>query len=299
MLVTSTDDLKQYVKANSSLTFKAVEPFFIDAESKYVRPWLGEHLYKKLDSYKTTTSVDESLRALLPYAARASARFTVMLASASNDINFGESGFTTSSSTTLAPASAQRVDRFNSSIEQLGWDAIEQMLRFLEQNKEAYPDWVESEAYTLSFKSFINSAEVFNSYVNDLGNSRLTFSKLRSVMDTVEMLQVEPVISPEFAEELRIQLREESLTQTNKAVYKLICAAVANLTWYEYHLPDDSKQFTRFEIAGKNFLAAARKVLDKSPDNYPTYKASSTYITDKIGMPSFENDSSKKAFFFY
>lgn len=302
MLINTTSDFKLYVKVNKDLQPSAFLPFVPDAEFKYVRPWLGDILYNKLNTYYNADPlpVDDSMRALLPYAARASARFTLWLASPSNDLQYGENGFVTSSSTNTVAASAARVERFITSIEQLAWDAIEEMLRFLELNKEGFPDWVASEAYTLSLKSFINSAEHYNKLVNALGNSRLTFSKLRSTMDNVEKLLIEPIISVEFAEVLRTEVKNGSLSAINKGVYDLVCAAVANLSWHEYNLTNDEKSFNKFEVAGKNYLAAARKLLDLAPNAFPEYMTSGTYIAENVGVPTFTNsDSTKKAIFFY
>lgn len=190
------ENAAKYLKLPTTLGEKNFEPFIPDAIERYLRPFLGDDLVELLWALKEGTHevADlERLEALRDKVEAPLTRFTFLLAAPSLDINIGQTGFTTAGSSNMVPASEARVKRFTDSIERLGWDGIETLLRFLESSKSTYPEWVDSDAYKSFTRGFIRSAEKFNSYV-DIDGSRLRFFRFRQAMDLIETLQVEPLL---------------------------------------------------------------------------------------------------------
>lgn len=66
-----------------------------------------------------------------------------------------------------------------------GYQAVEDLIIFLEENEEDFSDWKDSAKYTKLKSSFINSASLFQKYV-DIGNSRQVFLKLWPSIQKVE-----------------------------------------------------------------------------------------------------------------
>jgi hypothetical protein len=207
----------KYLKLTTTLSEKNFTPFIGDALERYLRPFLGDDLIKLLwDSFNGDSTEEDKARLdeLMLKVEAPLSRFTFLVAAPSLDINVGQSGFTTAGGGNMVPASEARVKRFTESIEQLGWDGVETVLRFLEQNKTDYPEWVDSDAYKSFTRGFIRSAEKFNAYV-DIDGSRLRFFRLRQAMDLIEALQVEPLLGLELLTTLKLEDLEGNVYAEN------------------------------------------------------------------------------------
>jgi hypothetical protein len=271
-MIITTEEAKKYLKVNSSLNEANFNPFIPDAEEKYIKPFLGDQLFELLNTWAETKDEAESpeLAALYPYVLAAAARFTMLLATPHLNLNIGEAGFGVVSTANIAPASKERVADFKTSTEQLAWDNIENMLRFLEVNKNDYLEWVESEAFTMQTKNLINSAVEFDKYV-DIDKSRLTFHRMRQHITNIETLHVITLISKEqfdvFIEKIR---DEEPLTDKEKELLRHLRGFVANHVATKY-LKMDLDAIAAFHYA------EARSLINKFPTDFPAYANSSLY----------------------
>lgn len=290
ILINTLAELQQYLKVNSTFKIDSLKPYQDSAFEKYLRDVLGDDLADSLVLWynESPRGQDADLTALLPYAQRVIAKFGFHEAAPNLDLQLTESGFGVVSNQTLAPASKDRVNRFMASLETEGWDAVEMLLRYLEQNADDYPQWTESDAYTMQLRNFINSAEEFDKYVH-IGKSRLKFRSMRNTMDNIEILKIDPVISEPLAEQIRLEIRENTLTDANAALLPLIKRAVANLTAAE-------EIDTRYKLTGEHYLSEVRKVLDKNPDSYPLYR-DSVYVEGRT-YERFVNEEDNAFFVF-
>ncbi len=136
--------------------------------------------------------------------------------------------------TNLAPASKDRVQNFINSMLELGWNEIEKlMLRFLEENKEDYDEWVNSSAYTIYTENFIKTAVEFDKIIR-IDQSRLRFMQMKPSIDNVEILRIEPVISKDMSDYIKSEINsDEELSEAYAAIIKNIQRAVAYYTMFE------------------------------------------------------------------
>lgn len=300
-IIDSTATLQKHLPVTGTFKIDNVLPFVDDAQSKYMRRFLGATLLKELDDYVQLLTVpawdgmtdDEiigHLVALQPYAQGAATAFAFYLATPTLDVKITDSGFAVNNNATLAPASAERVKNFRAGIEETGYSRIETMLQFLEQNADNYPSWVSSTACTLSKRNLVNTTELFDSIL-DINQSRVTFQKLRPELDNVELLQIEPVISPGYAEELREEIRTNQVSADSEKVLKPLRKALVYLT---AGIAIDPK----FTPRGLQFLAEVKKILDAAPETYTTYAASDCYDSTKTSYTSFENLEENQTFVF-
>ncbi len=266
-------------------------PFVLDAQKKYIAPYLGDDQLAALDDYYNADEPDpdEALDALLPYAQNALAKFTIALGAPSFDTILTESGFAIVSNTNLAPASRDRVQNFINSMLDLGWNEIETMLRFLEENKDDYDDWTASTAYTVFTGSFIKTAVDFDAIVR-IDQSRLKFMQMKPFMDNVELLRIEPVISKEMATDIKASIISGDTSAAYTAILANIQRAVANFTMFT-----ETKE-KKYEEMGDAFLAEVKKTIDGSPDDYALYTASDCYDAEKTSYRNFENKEENKIF---
>jgi len=301
-IIDTTATLQKYLPVTGTFKIENVLPFVDDAQTKYMRRYLGADLLKELNDFVSEATipawtdleeddVQAALAALLPYAQSAVTAFAFYLATPSLDVKITDSGFAViSNNSTLVPASAERVRQFRTSIEETGFSRVESLLQFLETNKADYPTWVSSPACTLSTRNLVNSTEEFD-LILDIAQSRLTFQKLRPELDNVEVLQIEPVISADYADVLREEIRTDSVSDDNEKVLKPLRKAVVYLT---AGVAIDAKYTPR----GTQFLAEVKKILDASPDVYTDYSGSACYDATKTSYTNFENLEENQTFVF-
>lgn len=283
MLIT-TEQAKQHLKLNTSLDEKNFSPFIPDAERKYIRPFLGDTLFNLLNTWAVEQDAEESpeMAALYPYVVAALSRFTLLIAVPHLNVHVGESGFGVVENNNIAPASKERVADFKRSTEQLAWDNIEEMLRFLELHKDDYEEWVLSEAFTLQTKNLINSAVDFHKHV-DIDESRLTFHRLRQEMTNIEDRFVKPLISDEQFDTFIEMLRdEETFTAIQKKVLTHLQGFVANMA-ASGKLDRDTRDVAEFH------LVEARSLLNKYPEEFPDFALSEQYSGATKPFVGYEN----------
>jgi hypothetical protein len=300
-LITTTEQLQKSLNVTGTFDPDSILPFVNDAQEKYLSRYLGATLLRELESFVTANLVPDwegiapqlvsvYIRVLLPHVENPLAAFAFFQAAPSLDIKITDSGFAVVSTANLAPASAERVKNFRASMEQTGFDRIESMLRFLEANKEHYPSWVNSEGYSYSTSNFITHADMFDQFV-PISQSRLQFQRLRPTMDNVELLQIEPVISPALAAKIRTEIRTNTFTDPVKAILPLLRRAVAYLTAGTDIAP-------KYTGTGEMYLAQVKKLLDASPADYPEYSESDCYDPSKTTYGNFTNTENLSLFVF-
>ncbi len=294
-LIHTNAELQLFLKVDSTFVISTLFPYQVEAINKYLRSVMGNELTDTLLDYYNFEGPDPDpevpidysiLDNLLPYAQRVVAKFAFFQGAPNMDLKLTDAGFGVVSNQNLAPASKDRVNRFVASLEADGWDAVETLLRFLEMNAEEYPSWTESDAYTMQCRNFINSAEEFDKYVN-IGKSRLKFMNFRTVMDNIEILQIEPVISKGLADLIREEVRSGDISEENKVLLPYLKRAVANYV-------AASEIDPKYKLTADHYLGEVRRILDANPVNYPLYQQT-VYVADKT-YQAFEN-TDDNAFF--
>jgi hypothetical protein len=289
-LIKSITDLKKYVRVAGTMQDGSWKPFMLDAQNKYIRPYLGDTLLGKLDTWYNATNPATNLHYtnLLPYVQSALAKFIIGISAHANNLQVTESGFVVTSNGNLAPASMDRVKGYIDSMIAAGYDNIETMLRFLEANRSNYADWMSSDAYTQNRDSLIPNAVEFDKCIY-IDQSRLKFTEMKRIMQDVELLRIKPVIS----EAMFLDITAKALTNNlgnYSAILPLLRRSVANFTFWE-------KTANRsFLTLGEAFLAEVKKIIDTTPTNYPLYMNSACYDAAKTSYRAFENTEDDTVF---
>lgn len=287
------ENARNHLKLTTTLDEKNFSPFIPDAIEKYLRPFLGDSIIALLWSLFDGT-IDEAnktrIESLMAKVEAPLARFTFLLAAPSLDINIGQGGFTTAGSTNMVPASEARVKRFTDSIEKLGWDGVETMLRFLFTNKSDYDEWTQSNEYKTYTRGFIRSAEKFNAYV-DIDGSYLKFFKMNQSMLLIETLQIEPLLSTELYDALKDEDIAGTNTNANRVKARdLICKAVALLTATE-------QISETYRNAASHVYNMLRDHLNANPTDFPELFPDPT-VFERAPYSGYENTAESPVFLF-
>jgi hypothetical protein len=300
-ILTSVADLQKYVNVVGTFDPLTVLPYVNDAQAKYMGRFLGGKFMAELDAFvtsgstpayegKTEPETKTAFESFLPFVKNPLAAFGFFLAAPFLDLKITDSGFAVVNSSNLSPASAERVRKFTASMEQTGFDRLENMLVYLESNKDSFPSWTGSDAYTFAMGNFIVHAEMFDQILS-INQSRLKFQSMRPTMNNVELLQIEPVISSELAREIHKQIRENSFTDPVKILLPMIRRAAAYLT---AGIDIDPK----FKGMGDMYLSKVKKYLDANTESFPLYAESDCYDPEKTSYSNFNNQEDSSFFVF-
>lgn len=175
------------------------------------------------------------------------------------------SGFAVTRTDTKAPASKERVEALRQATLKLVGETIENLLEFLEEHEDYHDEWKGSPAYSMLSDTFILTVREFRRYA-PFDGSRLEWIKLHPQMMNAIKLKIEPIISSELCDEIIEQLRDDDLTDKNKAILEKLRFAYALFV-------------TGYDAFAESYLFRVRNVIMKNLDDYPAFRDSNLYAT--------------------
>lgn len=288
-LIKSIDEVQKYLSVDISMSEKTVIPYVQPAEVEVIR-LLGKELYAELDEWYNLGEEEgeegegtdgDALAALLPYVQRPVVNFAYHKGLSMLNVSIGNNGIAVVSNASLTPASKQRTDDLKADLERNAWDAMESLLEFLEENIADYESWESSEAYAYQYEYLISSARRFDELLR-IDRSRLTYLAWRPTMADVELLEIYPVVSKEYCDELKEEIKAGSVSEENQVILPYLQKALAYLT---AAIERDAK----FANRGKAYLMEAKRLMDADIENYETYAASDAYDVDDTTYIKYEN----------
>lgn len=234
MLFANTTELRQYVNVSEGLMFDTIKPDIERAEKQILKKFLGAEQYDELALEYSVNVLDLSdmegrLRELLNYARAAVALLTIGRAADILQVQISDSGIQMVSGADYKQAFAWMKHDAKSYLMQHGYAAIDEMLEFLELNKDDYPLWEASTAYTLNKQFVVNSAADFQLYYN-INESRLTYLALQSIMRRVESFNIAPQIGAAFFAEIKAEILSGTLHEDNIVLMEWLKPACALYT---------------------------------------------------------------------
>jgi hypothetical protein len=304
--------IKNYVNIPEEMDLDRLIPLMEPSAKKHLKPVLGNDLLVTLDDYYND---DEALTnaaydSLIQMVQTALANFIFVDGIHLLDVVITSTGIGVVHNQNVAPASKERVAALKQSMEELAYDAIEELYAFLEDNSEDYALWTSSDAYSKHYDLFIHSALQFDNYVN-IRKKRRKYLDMVPAMKRVEIFEIIPNISQDLATTIKDEIKDGTISENNLKALDLICGAIANLTMAETIHVDVSnvpaytqqamisnadKEKEDFKRAGVKYLAELRRFLDENADDYPDYKASDIYDEDLENYEKFENDTDDSIF---
>ena len=217
-VIKTNDEIKKYLSVNTAVNIESIDPDLKDVELSIIKKHLGETLFNELITFyegsgsgsaSGSSSGSGSTANKLPELLVKVQEPLVCIAFAQGidilDVNISDRGVTKDSE------AAFQYQRNNAQryLYKRGYNALESLIEFLEENKSTFDTWVESEAYSENRQFFINNTDLFSKYYN-IGRSRLTFIALWPYMRIVEETAIKPVIGQDLFSEIKAQIYGES-----------------------------------------------------------------------------------------
>jgi len=216
-LIDNIAGLKEHIGFNESVNeddFTKIQPDVLLAEDDYLRPALGAAFYDDLIDPTTQLTSAEADR--LRYLLRSSLANLSMVGYLDiAQVHINGQGVQIVSTDNEKTAFQWQVNNLKTSFSRKGWNGLEKALAYLEDHATDFPDWAASATAKAARGYFITSATVFSEHYN-ISNARLTFQALASLLRKTERFRLEPVLGTDFFDELKQQLRDDTLTAENE-----------------------------------------------------------------------------------
>lgn len=240
-LFKTTEEIQNYLAVDTGENIKHILPDIKWAEERYIIPAIGQAQYDDLnDAYnEDPQAMTEAQERLLEKVQMPLIHLAYSKAFIVAQVHIDAVGISITSDSNRKTAFQWQIEELKEDYAaEKGFNGLDFLLAFLENNKSDYPLWENSDAFTITRQFFINSTVIFNQIVN-IGNSRRTFLALWPGMTTVEELQLEPVLGAAFYQELKAKILAGTLSNDEKALVDKIQKPVAFFTAAEsiYDMP--------------------------------------------------------------
>lgn len=224
-LFSDINEIKQKVSINGTFQIAQLRPQISRTERTQIVPLLGADFYNELaaeyasalellqgmseaEQIKIKESgtqyqlMDEKYWPIMEILQDAIANITFMNAIDQVQVSIGASGVSISVNDTKKTAFQWQIDNLKYQFASDGFNALNELLVFLEKNLADFPIWATSDAYFEQKKFFVESAEIFSGEYQ-INANRMTYLTLRYIMKRVEWNDVRPKISQPLFEKLK------------------------------------------------------------------------------------------------
>ena len=264
-------------------------------------------------SYDTANGVESAMstpwKGLLPFVQDVIAPFAYAKFLPSANGMAGQSGLMVPGEGQTASAPKWMYEEQLLAADAAGWEGVELLYKYLEANKSLFTAWTASDQYSEFKGGFIFNAKTFDDCVK-IGKSCRTFVAIKPKMANIEQWAILPVLGQTLFDEIKTQIKANSVSASNAIILPLIREAVANLTMasaldslnmkidgrgitvYEASTGNESSsriqaQLTERKEYKKNLkdtgdaaLNSLAKYLNDNASTYPLFEASDAYKPD-------------------
>lgn len=320
LLFTSLEEFKEHQDLMLSFDFDVLKKYIRQAQFTYLPKVLDKVTLAALNAdYEAAdgdvSDMDPDFAALLPWVQDVIAPFALLAYHPFSKSKIGESGDEMRVIITKWASDETRAGLLES-----GYHALELLFKFLDENREDYEDWADSEKFTELKKSIVWNIDIFQQHVK-INDSFWTFSNLRSHIQKAQDNKLVNITGKALLDEILAQIAIDDLSDENKALMPMATAAVSLLAFGDslLFLPykSDSNGFTVYEslqginsqykktlepeqikfiknqiiAQGEEALASLRTYLYDNKDDYPLFTSSAVYqpASDLVVQNSTEN----------
>jgi hypothetical protein len=231
-MFTTISQIKEHIGGggNMSLELDSLRPTWELVAQNDLQLWLGPTTYAALLAYvlEADETGNDDFDLLLPYVRRPLALWTMAEYAKIGGIQFGESGMSRVEIEGRAQPYKYQENAYKEYMLNHGWNALETMLIFLEDNRDTYTDWA-TEARPRHRSLFINTAaelrDCYARYTN-----RYTFESIRPIIQDMEVFFLIPSIGIEQYTALKAVIATNNLDEPQTEAVARLSRALAHVS---------------------------------------------------------------------
>jgi hypothetical protein len=228
-IIKTIAELTTYVEANALTDISVIMPSIRTAERRHLVPVLGDAQYAELlNAYNDTVdTISDDEQNLIDLSQEAVANIAMAVAVTRLSVVISESGVRRSESDSQKTAYQYQERNARDSFSQAGFDALEDLLAFLDSKRNVFTAWAASPAYQEYRSYFIPSAIEFSKYYA-IKQSRLVYLTIAPIIRNVENFILRDVIGKPLFDALKTAQKADTLSDNYKTLLTdYICPGIA------------------------------------------------------------------------
>lgn len=213
-------------RLNQSIKLESLEPTIYEAARRHIVPWLGQTLYDLLVANTGLTAEQTTLR---PLVQRSLALLTVYEYSKIGGVEFGESGIHRIEGDSRKSAYRYQEREFREDSLTKGYNALEEMLRYLDANKGdvSFTAWAATDEGKAHLSPLLNYATTFR-LLTLPECDRYTFECIRPIINEVELFGVAQSLPATWWAGFKTRHIASTLTAAEKVLLTYMRQAIAH-----------------------------------------------------------------------
>lgn len=191
------DLLHQFVPVSSGLSDEQIKPSLTSTFDMFVLPLLGQSLAEEIVCIQDNEQPSEEQNKVLQICRRAVANLAFWYNFTELNIRITDQGFQRQEGDTFKSLYKYQEDDLKDRFKNKGFNAIDDLLSFLESHQDLFPDYRKSPAYTDKKTSLVRSAgEVDGIYF--INRSQLVFLRLKPLIKNNVITRLPSVIGKQL-----------------------------------------------------------------------------------------------------
>lgn len=207
-LVSQIKEIQDQVPVSMTQNIDLLKPYLSTAERQFIRFMIGKEQFDVLasayeNSGKNTAAInDVVIREAIELCQKIEANLGYLLGLPVLSVTIGASGIQILSNDNAKNAFQWQVDKVEKSLLELGFNAIEELLEFLEYNPDIFPEYINSKEFAKVERCLIQTAADFDDQYN-IRRSRYAFQVMVPIMSRIESQILIPLFGKTFIDILR------------------------------------------------------------------------------------------------
>lgn len=207
-LIKTITEVQQYIPVNMTSDIDTVGPFLSNAERVHIKDLIGKEQFTVFaDAYAAANLIidaipDEDIREAIRICQKIIANLGYYQAVPVLAVSVGSSGIQVSSNEQTKQAFQWQVEELKESILELGFSGIEELLLFLEESPDKFPEYIASEQFLRQESFLVENAAEFSEHFN-INGSRYLFAQMAYLMKRVEDQVIKELIGSALLNTLR------------------------------------------------------------------------------------------------
>jgi hypothetical protein len=230
-LIKTIDEVKAaFSNIDKDYNINSLKSFIDDAEKNILVNWIGQAFYDVMLTAYNNPDIAGKKAQLVPYLQKAIAHLALWKSADSGSFRINDAGFYVTVTATNKPVSDKKLEKFELGRREDGYRGLEQAIAFLEANigEADFEAYANSDERLNNKANFINNAADFTRYYTMMDYSAYMFFKLRVSVGFCERKFINPVLGNGFAETLKANLIDNTLTADQRKLMPYIKRALAN-----------------------------------------------------------------------
>jgi hypothetical protein len=199
MLITSIEQIKDFMPVSSANDFNRLKPHLENAERDFLVPAISKNMYLELQEFAddlpegTLSDVQESMKELLQLARISLVHLAYWIGYDTLNAYISDGGFRRLEGEKVKSLFKYQEDSLRDYLKVTGLNGLDAMLELMEDRPEHFMEFAASPEHDQLMKMFIPDTRTFHS-LYFIGKSHLIFKRLVPYMQTVADLHIKPLM---------------------------------------------------------------------------------------------------------